>query len=128
MFTVFGMILINSFVALYTKGINDANYVHPIFGYIILLAEMTHCLKDPYVNMAYCAGKFKDIRKHAVVEAIINIVLSVLSARIAGRGFCCAGAGTDGDSVAAPRCQTWTTEQIAKAAAAAATARTTTAT
>lgn len=73
-----GGILITPFVLVYTKGINDANYMQPVFGWIIILAEMVHCIKEPYVNMAYCAGKFKDISKHAIIEMLINIVVSVV--------------------------------------------------
>lgn len=77
LFTV-GGILITPFVILYTKGINDANYNRPLFGIFMILSEMVFCLREPYVNMAYSANKFKEISKYAYVEAILNIFLSVV--------------------------------------------------
>ena len=73
-----GGLLITPFVQVYTKGINDANYFQPIFGWLLILSEMVFCIKEPYVNMAYSANKFKEISKHAYIEAGINIVLSVI--------------------------------------------------
>lgn len=73
-----GGILINSFVKVYTLGINDANYNQPVLGWLLIIAEMTFCLREPYVNMAYTANKFKEISKYAYVEAILNIVLSII--------------------------------------------------
>ncbi|MBR3169301.1 polysaccharide biosynthesis C-terminal domain-containing protein [Candidatus Saccharibacteria bacterium] len=77
LFTVGGL-LITPFVLLYTSNVTDANYDQPVFGIIILLAEAMFCLKEPFVNLAYVANKFKVVRKHAIIEAVINIVLSVI--------------------------------------------------
>ncbi len=77
LFTV-GGILITPFVLLYTNGINDANYNQPLFGVIMILAEVIFCLREPYVNMAYSSNKFKEVSKYAYIEATINIVLSIL--------------------------------------------------
>ncbi|MBR2725562.1 polysaccharide biosynthesis C-terminal domain-containing protein [Candidatus Saccharibacteria bacterium] len=77
LFTVGGL-LITPFVLLYTSNVTDANYDQPVFGIIILLAEAMFCLKEPFVNLAYVANKFKVVRKHAIIEAAINIILSVI--------------------------------------------------
>ena len=77
LFTV-GGVLITPFVLLYTRGINDANYNQVLFGIIMILAEIVFCIREPYVNMAYSANKFKEVSKYAYIEAVINIVLSVL--------------------------------------------------
>ncbi len=70
-------LLITPFVQIYTSGITDANYYQPIFGYIIVAAEAMYILREPYVNLAYSAGKFKDLRICAAVEAILNIAVSL---------------------------------------------------
>lgn len=75
---VMGGLLITPFVELYTTDIHDANYVMPLFGILIIIAEAICCLQDPYNKMTYIADKFKDIRAAAFMEAIINIVISVL--------------------------------------------------
>lgn len=76
-FTV-GTLLVTPFVLLYTKNVTDVSYRQPLFGVLLLLSEAVFCLKEPFVNLAYSAGKFKDIRKHAYIEAGLNIVLSIL--------------------------------------------------
>lgn len=75
---VVGGLCITPFVQIYTNGVNDANYCQPILGWIMILAELMFCLREPYVNMAYCANKFKEVSKYAYTEAILNIVLSVI--------------------------------------------------
>ena len=77
LFTVGGL-LITPFVLLYTSNVSDANYDQPIFGILILMAETMFCLKEPFVNLSYVANKFKVVRKHAIIEAAINIIISVV--------------------------------------------------
>lgn len=73
-----GMSLIVPFVSVYTQGINDADYFQPVFAVLMVLAEAVYCLRDPYVSISYAAGHFKQTRLYATLEAIINIVVSVL--------------------------------------------------
>jgi len=77
LFTVGGL-LITSFVLLYTKNVTDINYNEPVFGLLIILAEMIFCLREPYVSLAYTANKFKEMKKVAYIEAIMNIVISII--------------------------------------------------
>ena len=71
-------ILIVPFVRVYTKGINDANYVNIVFGFLICLAYAIYCLRFPYNTLIMSAGHFKETQDSAVIEAVINIVVSVL--------------------------------------------------
>ena len=73
-----GVVLIVPFVLLYTKGVTDADYYQPVFAVIMVLAEACYCIRDPYVNMAYQSGVFKDISKYAYVEAVLNISVSII--------------------------------------------------
>lgn len=75
---VVGGLLITPFVQLYTKGISDINYYQPLFGTLILIAEGIYVIRAPYVNLAYSANVFKDLKKCAYIEAILNITLSVI--------------------------------------------------
>ena len=77
LFSVAGL-LITPFVMLYTRNVSDANYYQPIFGILILLAEGIYLIKEPHLNLAYSANKFKDMKKHAYIEAILNIIISVI--------------------------------------------------
>ena len=73
-----GLILTVPFVRIYTKGINDANYIQPLFCIIILLAEWVYCIRAPYVSVVYAAGRFKQTAKYSYEEAIINIAISCI--------------------------------------------------
>ena len=76
-FSIAGL-LITPFVMLYTKGITDANYYQPIFVVLLLISEALYLLKLPHLNLAYTANKFKEITKPAFIEALLNIVISIL--------------------------------------------------
>ena len=71
-------IIITPFIQLYTKGITDINYVNPSFGLIMLIAEAFYCVRMPYQAVVYAAGHFKQTRNGAIVEAAVNIILSVI--------------------------------------------------
>ena len=73
-----GMVLITSFVDVYTIEIKDANYHQPIFGALILLSEMIYCYRDPYVSASYSAGHIKQVTKYAYIEAALNIIVSLV--------------------------------------------------
>lgn len=77
MFTITGL-LITPFIVLYTKGVNDANYNQALFGVLIVLSEALYLIKSPHLNLAYSANKFKELTIPAYIEAIINIVISII--------------------------------------------------
>lgn len=66
------------FALIYTSGISDANYYQPMMGALLMLAECLFCIRDPYVNMAYSAGHFRQVSKYAYWEAASNIALSIV--------------------------------------------------
>lgn len=70
-------VLIIPFVSLYTKDVTDANYIQPAFSILIILAELTYCLRLPYHYMIMAAGHFKQTKVGAYGEALINILLSI---------------------------------------------------
>lgn len=77
MFTIGGL-LITPFVMIYTNGIKDTNYYQPIFGVLLLISEAVYLIKNPHLNLAYSANKFKDIKIPAFIEALLNIFLSII--------------------------------------------------
>ena len=70
------LFLIVPFVKLYTKGINDANYIRPVFAYLIVIAEFVYIIRQLYYDLVKVAGHFKQTKKGAYIEAISNIVVS----------------------------------------------------
>lgn len=71
------LLLINSFVGVYTAQINDADYFQPVFGAIIVLANLVYVIREPYRLLILAAGKFKETNFGAIAEVVINIVISV---------------------------------------------------
>ena len=66
------------FVNVYTYGINDVNYLRPSFAYILLIAQFFYSIRIPYQLIIQAAGHYKQTRNGAILEAIINIVISVI--------------------------------------------------
>lgn len=65
------------FVSIYTKGVSDANYIQPLFAYILIFAEFNYVIRYPYSTIVYAKGHFKQTRNFSIVEPIINIILSI---------------------------------------------------
>lgn len=71
------IILIVSFVRIYTKGITDINYLRPTFACILLIAHFFYCIRIPYQMVIEAAGHYKQTRNGAIIEAFLNIFISV---------------------------------------------------
>lgn len=71
-------ILIVPFVKVYTSGITDANYIVPLFASILTLAQAVYCLRIPYNTIVKAAGHYKQTQKSAIIEAALNVILSVI--------------------------------------------------
>lgn len=74
-------VLIVPFVKIYTSGVTDANYVQPLFGYLLSVALFISCVRLPYQNIIEAAGHFRQTRNGAIAEAVINILVSVVLTR-----------------------------------------------
>lgn len=75
-----GVMLI-PFIRLYMAGVTDANYIQPLFGLLLLLAEATNCLVLPYTALPISANQLKRSRWGSYGEVIINLVVSLLLIR-----------------------------------------------
>ena len=71
------MILIIPFINVYTLNIHDANYIYPLFGYILVFAEFNFIIRYPYSTITFAKGHFKETRLVSIFEPIVNIILSV---------------------------------------------------
>ena len=68
--------LIMPFIKVYTKGITDVNYIRPTLAVILIIAEFIFSIRQPYKSLVLAAGKFKETKKYAWIEALVNIILS----------------------------------------------------
>lgn len=70
--------LVIPFVKLYTHGITDIEYSRPFFAILIVTAEMMYCLRQPFQSIILAAGHFKQTQRGAIIEALINLCLSII--------------------------------------------------
>lgn len=72
------IILIVPFVSIYTYKITDANYIRYTFAYLLIISEYIAMIRLPYMDLSYVAGHFKQTRRGAWIECIVNIMVSIL--------------------------------------------------
>lgn len=75
------LIFITPFTAVYTSGITDVEYNRPLFGVVIVLASAFSCFRIPYETVVKSVGHYKQTRNGAILEAVINIIFSLLFVR-----------------------------------------------
>lgn len=71
-------VLIMPFVSIYTQGVTDANYMIPVFPVLICAVICIRCLQLPYTLVVQAAGHFKETQNSAILEPIVNIIVSLL--------------------------------------------------
>ena len=77
-------LLVTPFVKVYTMGISDANYLVPVFPFLMCAATACRCLQMPYNIVVQAAGHFRQTQGSAIIEPVIDIVISVLLVNIYG--------------------------------------------
>lgn len=80
---VFGvtLVLIVPFVRVYTLGINDADYIQPLFAVLIVIANAAHCLRLPYNILILAAGHYRQTQANYIIASILNIVISIFAVK-----------------------------------------------
>lgn len=82
-FTVTAVMLV-PFVLLYTKGITDISYNVPFLSYIMVLAEAVYIFRLPYHTLVKASASFNATRNSAIIEAGLNIGITVVLINIIG--------------------------------------------
>ena len=70
--------LLLPFIQIYTSSIHDADYYVPIFAVLITLAYGAYCIRTPYVVMVLAAGHYKQTQVSAIIESVLNVIVSVV--------------------------------------------------
>lgn len=70
-------LLIVPFVRVYTKGVTDANYFQPVFATVMSAAFAFCCFRSYYNMIIKAVSHYKQTQKSAVIEAAINITVSI---------------------------------------------------
>lgn len=77
-------VLIMPFIQLYTDGVNDVNYLNITFAVLMILSEMTYCMRQPYITLVQATGNYKATKKAAGMEAALNVFLSIVLIQVMG--------------------------------------------
>ena len=73
------ILLILEFVSLYSHGVHDVDYIRPTFGYLLMITQFFCCVRQPYQLVVRAAGHYKQTKNGAMVEAVLNIIISVIA-------------------------------------------------
>ena len=76
LFALIGVLIV-PFVKVYTSGIDDANYIQPLFAVLMVLGYYIYNLRTPYHVIIKAAGHFKQTQRSAIIEATINILVTL---------------------------------------------------
>lgn len=71
-------VMIVPFIAIYTRGVSDVNYIEPTFAVLLIIASMIYCLRLPYHAVVIAAGRFEETKFAAYGEAILNLSISII--------------------------------------------------
>ena len=71
------IVLIVPFILIYTSGVTDVSYNRIAFGLLATLAGFFATVRNPYQSICQAAGKYKETRDGAILEAFVNITLSI---------------------------------------------------
>ena len=71
------LVLILPFIGIYTSGVTDIEYIQPTFAYLSLAALAVRCFREPYLICVQAAGKYKETQTGAIIEAALNLGLSI---------------------------------------------------
>ena len=77
LFTIFAYFC-RPFIAVYTKGITDAEYTNVYYPFMFAMIGMLVAGRYPYDALVYIAGHFKQTQKSAIIEASMNLGLSIV--------------------------------------------------
>jgi len=72
------ILMIIPFVKVYTIGINDANYINYPFGIIMIICQFVIAIRIPYRALIHGIGHFKETKNGAIIECILNILISII--------------------------------------------------
>ena len=72
------VVLMPSFIKIYTLNVNDIDYDRPVFLIVLVFAELIYCLRLPYYSIITAKGLYRETRRGAIIEALLNIMVSLV--------------------------------------------------
>ena len=77
-------VLLVPFIQVYTKGVNDVEYVRVPLALLITAAEAMYCIRQPYLTLVYATGSYEETKMGALVEALLNLSISIILLQVIG--------------------------------------------
>ena len=71
-------VLLLPFVSIYTAGVNDANYIRPSLVGLFVLMGLVQNIRIPALSMICAYGHYKETQWRALIEAVINLSVSIV--------------------------------------------------
>lgn len=78
------LILMIPFMNVYTAGIKDAQYIRPVTAMLFTVIVLARSIRTPAMTMIMAVGHYKETKRAAIIEAGINISVSLLLVRPLG--------------------------------------------
>ena len=75
--TAISLIMVMPFVRIYTAGVTDVNYVDVFLPILFALILLMNLCRVPAILTVNISGCFKETQNGAIIEAIINVVVSI---------------------------------------------------
>lgn len=72
------ILMIRQFVLVYIGNIGDYSYDRVLFPLVIAISQMIICIREPLNLLIVSANKFRETNIGAVIEVILNIIISLL--------------------------------------------------
>lgn len=72
-------LLIKPFLLLYTSGVSDISYIDPYLPVLFVVMKLLACSRTPSLNIINVVGMFKETQKSAIIEAVINLTVSIVA-------------------------------------------------
>lgn len=76
--------LLCSFVMIYSKGVGDVNYFLPVFAMLASITGAMNCIRLPYYTAVVMSGHYKQTQVGAILEPIVNILISIVLVKFIG--------------------------------------------
>lgn len=78
------IVMLLPFIALYTKGVHDIEYILPVYALVITMAFAFQSIRTPYLCLVQGAGRYKETKPAAIIEAAMNLVISIVLVQFIG--------------------------------------------
>lgn len=78
------LVMLLSFVKIYTQGITDINYVIPLYSVLITLYGAVRGVKGPYGMLIMSTGKYREINPWLLIETVFVVIGGIVASKLFG--------------------------------------------